>query len=165
MPSCYSILLASAGKGGFWPRSSICATAGGDGALAKRVEKLRKHEECARELLEALEAKLSQASQQPREQLLATSPKEQKPVRRALRKKSPAAQVEASSSGQEKSSASGARVGNPFDGTDDDGFVNHDVTHKYKLVEVRTRRYANSHSTQNSGTAWQATALDQNSRP
>eukprot|EP00439_Symbiodinium_sp_Y106_P058600 s962_g8.t1 len=62
---------------------------------------------------------------------------------------------------QEKSSASGARVGNPFDGTDDDGFVNHDVTHKYKLVEVRTRRYANSHSTQNSGTAWQATALDQ----
>ena len=79
-------------------------------------------------------------------------------MRRALRKKSPAVP----SAGQAASaSSSGARGGNPFDGTDDDGFVSQDVTYNYKLSDVRTRRYASFRSVQNLGTAWQATALDQ----
>ena len=124
-------------------------------------DKLRKHEQCAHELLEALEAKVYRASQQPPELLPATSPREP-PVRRALRKKYPAAQVAAESAGQAaSSSASGARGGNPFDGTDDGGFVSHDVTYNYKLTDVRTRRYASSLAAQNLGSAWQATALDQ----
>ena len=77
--------------------------------------------------------KVYRASQQPPELLPATSPREP-PVRRALRKKYPAAQVAAESAGQAaSSSASGARGGNPFDGTDDGGFVSHDVTYNYKI--------------------------------
>ncbi|CAE6972000.1 unnamed protein product [Symbiodinium sp. CCMP2592] len=125
-------------------------------------KKLRKHEECAHGLLEALETKLSHASQQPPDERASAISPQEKPVRRAVRKKSSAAHVEQSLAGQAAaSSASGARSGNPFAGTEEDRFVSYDVTYKYKLADVRTRRYASFHSAQNLGKAWQTIALDQ----
>ena len=119
-------------------------------------DKLRKHEDCAGELLDLLEKQLPQTTGQPREQPCTAKAKETL-TRRAIRKKSSVAALEASSPGQSTSSSSGVRPANPFEAGD--GFVELDVTYKYKLPCVRTRKYGDSHSVQNLGTAWQAVAL------
>ena len=67
--------------------------------------------------------------------------------------------TEESVANQNRSSGSGAPGANPFEGGDQDGFVSLPVTYRYKLDSVRTRRYADGHSVQNLGTAWQAVAL------
>ncbi|CAE7251936.1 unnamed protein product [Symbiodinium microadriaticum] len=67
--------------------------------------------------------------------------------------------TEESFANQNRSSGSGAPDANPFEGGDQDGFVSLPVAYRYKLDGVRTRRYADGHSVQNLGTAWQAVAL------
>ena len=119
-------------------------------------DKLRKHEDCAGELLELLEKQLPQTTEQPCEQPGTAKAKEKLP-RRVIRKKSSVAALEASSPGQSTSSSSGVRPANPFEAGD--GFVELEVTYRYKLPCVRTRKYGDSHSVQNLGTAWQAVAL------
>ena len=119
-------------------------------------DKLQKHEECAGELLELMEKQLPQTTEQPGEQPDTAKAKERLP-RRAIRKKSSVAALEASSPGQSTSSSSGVRPANPFEAGD--GFVELDVTYRYKLPCVRTRKYGDAHSVQNLGTAWQAVAL------
>ena len=102
-------------------------------------EKVRKHEDCAAELLELLERQLPQGKEQPD----TTKPREML-ARRAIRKKSSVATLEASSMGKSTSSSSDARPANPFEAGD--GFVELDVTYRYKLQHVRTRRYGDAHS-------------------
>ncbi|CAE7506749.1 unnamed protein product [Symbiodinium sp. CCMP2592] len=119
-------------------------------------DKLRKHEDCAGGLLDLLEKQLPQTTEQPREQPCTAKAKETL-TRRAIRKKSSVAALEASSPGQSTSSSSGVRPASPFEAGD--GFVELDVTYKYKLPCVRTRKYGDCHSVQNLGTAWQAVAL------
>ena len=93
-------------------------------------EKLSKHEDCARAVLEKLENQISAvASSQPASQQLATTPS------RRRRKKMPAtAEVE-----DAPASESNIVSGNPFQ--KDSGFVGIDVPYKYKLDGLRSRRY------------------------
>ena len=121
-------------------------------------EKLQRHEECARGLLDLLEAQSLHANQRSQEN--PSSQAAQTPSRRRLtRKMSSLEATEESFVNQNRSSGSGAPGANPFEGGDQDGFVSLPVAYRYKLDGVRTRRYADGHSVQNLGTAWQAVAL------
>ena len=121
-------------------------------------EKLQRHEECARGLLDLLEAQSLHANQRSQEN--PSSQAAQTPSRRRLtRKMSSLEATEESFANQNRSSGSGAPDANPFEGGDQDGFVSLPVAYRYKLDGVRTRRYADGHSVQNLGTAWQAVAL------